>query len=473
MKRLLLIVFTFTLFLFISSCNRRNDSFLQKKSTADLKEIISRSSLIVATSNNSSDYFLYKGEPLGFQLELLEELGNYLGLKIDVIVCNDPSENLELLQSGQCDMIASSWNFSKDSKDFTETSVPLLNTDLLLVQRNPQLAGNIASSRANKSLIKDVKEIKGKTIFVPILSVQAEIMHQITSEVGGNIQVVELPQYSQEKLVELVAKGDLDYTICNSLLAETFKTHYPLLDFTTVVKKAEPVAWTFRQSSPKLVEKVNTWLSNFEKSTRYTLLLDKYFNPQNKWAVTRNRYLAFKEKQISDYDFLIKKYSASINWDWRLLASLIYQESRFQPKVRSYRGAYGLMQLMPSTQEFFGIDSTATPEQQIMVGVKYIKYLNKEFASRIPDSQERIKFILASYNIGPGHIFDAQKLAQKQGKNPKKWFNNVDSCLLSKSKPQNYKDPDIQFGYCKGIETYYFVQDILSRFNHYKNVIKN
>jgi len=86
MKRLLLIVFTFTLFLFISSCNRRNDSFLQKKSTADLKEIISRSSLIVATSNNSSDYFLYKGEPLGFQLELLEELGNYLGLKIDVIV---------------------------------------------------------------------------------------------------------------------------------------------------------------------------------------------------------------------------------------------------------------------------------------------------------------------------------------------------------------------------------------------------
>jgi membrane-bound lytic murein transglycosylase F len=369
-------------------------------------------------------------------------------------------------------MIASSWNLSVDSKDLTKTSIPLLNTDLVLVQRNPQYTGSLHPNLTIKTLVKNVKELKGKTVFVPILSVQAEIMHQMT-EVGSNTQVVEMPQYSQEKLVELVANGDLDYTICNSLLAETFKNHYPLLDLNTIVKKAEPVVWTFRQSSPKLTEKVNKWLEDLKTTTRYALLLDKYFNQQNKWAITRNRYQAFKEPQISNYDHLIKKYSTLIDWDWRLLASLIYQESRFQPKVRSYRGAYGLMQLMPSTQEFFGIDSTASPEQQINAGVKYIKFLNKEFKLRIPDAQERIKFILASYNIGPGHIFDAQKLAEKKGKNPRKWFNNVDSCLLSKSKPQNYKDPDIQFGYCKGTETYNFVQEIISRYHHYKNVIKD
>ena len=139
----------------------------------------------------------------------------------------------------------------------------------------------------------------------------------------------------------------------------------------------------------------------------------------------------------------------------------------------SQRGAFGLMQLMPATRDFFGMNINATPEQQIKTGVKYLKFLEKEFAGRITDPAERIKFILASYNIGPGHIFDAQKLAGKMGKDPQKWFHNVDSCLLSKSKPENYNDPDVQFGYCKGIETYNFVQDVLNRYYHYKNVVRN
>jgi len=468
MQRKFIIVMMAILIAIIFACNRKSDTLLQQPSKVDLEEIVARNSLIVATSNNSSDYFLYKGEPLGFQLEMFEELGNYLGLKLDVMVVNDPAENLALLQSGKCDMVANSWNLAANNSDIIQTSVPLLNSDLVLVQRNPE----ILNLYTNKAIVKNIGELKGKTIYVPILSVQAELMHQITDEVG-NIQVVELPQYTQETLVELVAKGDLDYTICNSILAETFKNRYPALDFNTVVKKAEPVAWKFRKSSPKLVEKVNDWLSNFKKSTRYTLLLEKYFNQQNKWAVAASRYQAIKENYISSYDSIIKKYSLQISWDWRLLASLIYQESRFQPKVISQRGAYGLMQLMPATRDFFGMNNNASPEQQIRIGVKYIKFLDKEFTDRIPDPIERVKFILASYNIGPGHIIDAQKLAEKMGKDPQKWFHNVDSCLLSKSKPENYRDPDIQFGYRKGIETYNFVQEVLNRYNHYKNVVRN
>src|ERR1035437_4894806 len=88
----------------ISTCSRQPDSLLQTLSKVDLTEIVVRNSLIVATSNNSSDYFLYKGEPLGFQLEMFEELGNYLGLKLGVMVVNDPAESLELWKNGQCDM---------------------------------------------------------------------------------------------------------------------------------------------------------------------------------------------------------------------------------------------------------------------------------------------------------------------------------------------------------------------------------
>jgi membrane-bound lytic murein transglycosylase F len=468
MKRLLLTILVTIVILMLSALPNWEKSFTAKGFSNDLNDIMHKGTLVIATSKNPSDYFLYKGEPLGFQLEMLEELGNYLGIKIDVMVCNNPGDYLDLLSSGKCDIVASSWNLSLGNKNFLQADIPLLKTDLLLVQRVPHHAKG-SSNPANNSLVKDFKELKGKSVYLPVFSTQGEILRHFARE--KNIQVVEMPQYSQENLVELVAKGDIDYTICNSILAESLKNHYPDLDFNTVVKKAEPIVWVFRKTSPKLASKVNDWLQYFQKSTRFALLLDKYFNQQNKWAATENRYVAYRENRISVYDDLIKKYSAQINWDWRLLASLIYQESRFLPNVKSYRGAFGLMQLMPATQEYFGIDTTANAEQQIRAGVNYIKFLNKSFAGLILDPKERINFILASYNIGPGHIFDALRLAHKFGKNPQKWFYNVDSCLLKKSEPQNYKDPSVEYGYCKGTETFSFVQDVIQRYRHYKNVI--
>lgn len=470
MKKKLIWIPILSILLF--SCQHKLRFFSDKVIAFDLPDIEKRGSIIVATSNNPSDYFLYKGEPNGFQLELLEDFSNYLGLKVDVIVCNNPSENLALLHSGECDMLASSWNlFSPDDK-YTTGSIPFYTSNLVLVQKRIGKLGNEPNKSSKSGLIAQVESLKGKTVYVPFMSAQAEAMHELAYELEGNIHVVELPQYTQEKLVELVAEGELEYTICNSILAESLKKQFEQLDFSFVVKKAEPISWTFRKSSTKFAEKLNKWIVGHKKTTRFALLIDKYFNKDAQLGVTNNQYVAYKEVKISAYDDLIKKYSSDINWDWRLLAALIYQESRFKPNVKSHRGAYGLMQMMPSTQQYFGIDSTATPEQQIKAGVKYIKFLDKSFQKRIPDPLERINFILASYNVGPGHIFDAQKLAGKLGKNPLKWFNNVDTCLLSKSNPDNYNDPQVQFGYCKGVETFSYVSDVINRFKHYKNVLQ-
>lgn len=452
------------LFLLLISYIHPGKLFIQKEQVYDLDQIMKRGSLIVATSNNPSDYFLYKGQPLGFQLEMLEDLGNFLGVKIEAIVCKNPGDIAALLKNGQCDMIASSWNLSRGIRNFSVTSVPLIKTDLLLVQRKPLKDSGLP-------LVKNVDAMKGKTVYVPVMSKQADIMEQFSKQSDNKVKVVEMPQYSQEKLVEMVAQGSLDFTICNNLLAQTYKSNFPSLDFSTIIENAEPISWTFSRSTPALIEKINNWLLEYKGSSRYSLLLDKYFNQQNKWAITQNRYAAFKENRISPYDGLLKKYSKLIDWDWRLLASLVYQESRFLPKVKSYRGAYGLMQMMPSTQEYFGVDSSASPEQQIKAGVRYIKFLNNHFSKSIPDKSERINFILASYNIGPGHIVDAQRLASKIGKDPAKWFRNVDSCLLSKSEPKQYNDPLVQFGYCSGIETYKFVKEVTERYHHYRNVI--
>jgi membrane-bound lytic murein transglycosylase F len=467
MKKTLLLILPF-LFLLLS-CKSKNEDLKSQPATNDFDRILSRGKLVVATGNNSVDYFLYKGEPMGFQFELLQEFGNYLGIKIEVLVCNNPSENIALLKKEECDIIASSWSLARNSENLITHSLPILQTNLVLVQRKPSEI--LGLNNNNDGVIKDIKMLKGKSIFVPLKSTQAEAMHKLASELNENFNIYEMPQYSQEKLVELVATGDIEYTICNSNLIESFKTIYPELDFETVIKKSEPIVWNFRKSSTVLESKVNEWLNDFKSSTRYTLLINRYFSTESKWAQTNDRYDAINAKSISKYDAIIKKYSEEINWDWRLLASLIYQESRFKPQAKSNRGAWGLMQLMPSTRKYFGIDTTATPEQQIKAGVRYIKFLDNVFKDDVKDKKERIHFILASYNIGPGHIFDAQKIAVKLGKEPTKWFNSVDSCLLSKSNPEHYKDPEIQFGYCKGTETFNFVQEIMGRFHHYKNVI--
>jgi len=173
---------------------------------------------------------------------------------------------------------------------------------------------------------------------------------------------------------------------------------------------------------------------------------------------------------ISKYDDIFRKYSRKIGWDWRLLAALVFHESSFRPTVRSSVGAYGLMQLMPSTLEFLGIDSTATPDRHIEAGVDFLKYLDTMFIPYIPEKDERIKFILASYNIGPGHVLDARRLAKKYGKNDGIWNNNVDSFLIHKSKPKFYTDPNVRHGKCYGKETFAFVKHVTEQFEYYKNM---
>lgn len=174
---------------------------------------------------------------------------------------------------------------------------------------------------------------------------------------------------------------------------------------------------------------------------------------------------------VSKYDDLIREFSFYISWDWRLLASLICQESEFKPDVRSVAGAYGLMQIMPVTGRNFGIDITASPENNIKAGILYISWLYSIFDTKITDKEERLLFVLASYNAGPGHVLDAMRLAEKNGMDPQKWDGNVAVWLLKKSEPQYYRDSVVRNGYFRGNESVKFVSEVLDRFEHYKNII--
>lgn len=175
--------------------------------------------------------------------------------------------------------------------------------------------------------------------------------------------------------------------------------------------------------------------------------------------------------KISEYDEIIKAAAEQLGWDWRLLASLVYKESAFNPEATSYAGAVGLLQLMPVTLERFGVEDPNDPYQSLMGGVNFLKYLDKFWRERIPESNERIKFILASYNIGHGHVEDAWKLAMKYGKNPHYW-EDVSHFLKLKTDPAYYRDPIVRSGYAKGHVAVNYVEDILILYNSYRILVE-
>ena len=171
---------------------------------------------------------------------------------------------------------------------------------------------------------------------------------------------------------------------------------------------------------------------------------------------------------ISAYDDLFRRYCGTAGWDWRLLAAQCYQESGFDPEAVSSMGALGLMQLLPSTADAMGVpaDKRFDPEQNIAAAARYIRKVSQSF-SDIQDSNERIRFTLAAYNGGVGHVQDAQTLARKAGRNHQVW-QEVAPYILHLSEPRYYRDPDVKNGYMRGSETEAYVRLIMQRWEDYR-----
>ncbi|MCK5701655.1 MAG: transglycosylase SLT domain-containing protein, partial [Cyclobacteriaceae bacterium] len=149
-------------------------------------------------------------------------------------------------------------------------------------------------------------------------------------------------------------------------------------------------------------------------------------------------------------------------------------ESMFNPKTKSWRGATGLMQLMPRTAQSYGIQpkELVIPEKNVNAGTKHLTMLEDHWKKELTDSLEIIKFTLGSYNVGLGHVQDAIRLANKFKYDTKTWDENVAQMLLNKSIPKYYKDPVVKYGYCRGREPVNYVKSIFQNYELYSQFTK-
>ncbi len=437
----------------------------------DLDSIRSRGRLIAVTDYNSTNYFIYRGEPMGFHYELLTAFADYIGIDLEMVTENQLENAFDLLNDGKADLLAIGLTVNTTRRNEILFSDPIYETRQVLVQRKPQHWQSMTQDKINKKLIRNQLDLANKTVFVQERSSHSERLHSLAREIGDSIIIVEVPS-DAEKLIQNVEEGLIEYTVCDENIAQVNSTYYPDIDIKTPVSFPQNIAWGMRmENSDMLARELNHWLAAYKRTGDYALLYAKYFKNTRSSRIVKSDYYAPYTGKISRWDDMIKSASNDINWDWRLVASLIYQESRFNPDVRSWAGAYGLMQVMPGTGKRLGIDITSSPSNNIRAGTLYISRLQSVFDTKIEDENERMKFILASYNAGPGHVLDAMRLAEKYGMDPQKWDGNVELWLTKKSEPVYYNDPLVKSGYFKGTESINFVSEILDRFEHYKNFI--
>jgi len=421
-----------------------------------LTDIVRRGVLVAITDDNPINYFIHQGEERGYQYEMLSSFAHYLGVDLQIIVEQDPYQALQYLKRRQVDLVAMDLPVNPDYRQ-------------VLVQRKPDNWRRMRDMKTVESLmIRDLGYLGQKTIALPANALKQFYLADIQHASNYSVIIDGIDRVTQTDLIEAVALNGADYTIAYEHTAKALAQIYHDLDISTPVSPDIPVSWAVRKGAVNLMGEINTWIEKNEGSREFTRTYASYFNNARQVRLALGH--AVKNHSISDFDEVIRESSKLINWDWRLVSALIYKESKFNIHAVSHRGAFGLMQLMPQTAERFGAHINSTPAEQITAGIKLIRHLDKALKNRVPDPEERKKFILAAYNIGLAHIIDAQNLAEKHGKDPAVWYDNVEYYLLAKSQPEFYNDPVVKYGRVKGIETKQFVRDVLEKYDQYKTL---
>jgi membrane-bound lytic murein transglycosylase F len=459
--------------IYVISGLKSNDQLLAeaKDQSFDLPQIMERGVLRATTNFNSTNYFVYRGEPMGFHLELLKLFTAHLGVELEIYATNSLEENLNcLMAEDECDIIALDLTVTKSRSQFVSFAEPHGQSRQMLVQRKPANWFALRSADIEDRLIRNQLDLAGKTIHVQRNTAFVERLRHLMEEIGEPIFIVEVDE-DVEQLIEMVAKGEIDYTVSDESIARINLNYFAGIDARTPLSFSQNLSWAVRKGAPELLEAINEWMRNFKSTAQFANLYNKYYNNPRSIFIAKSSYNSLGGGNISIFDTYFKKYAGIVGWDWRLIASLAYQESRFNHDAVSWAGAMGIMQLMPATAETLDIDSLSSVPEHIHAGVRYLRWLDNILKDQVTDDNERIKFVLASYNVGIGHVLDARRLAEKHGKDPNVWKDNVDYYILNKSKPIYYQDEVVRFGYARGQEPYQFVYEILERFEHYKNAV--
>jgi membrane-bound lytic murein transglycosylase F len=410
----------------------------------DLEEIKKSGEITVITRNNAHCYYTYRDKPMGFEYDLAKAFSDYLGVSLNVITSHW-EKLFDVVNGGGGDFIAASLTITPSREKIINFS-----DEYLAIQQQVVI-------HTSNYTIKKPEDLRGKTIHVRRGTSYEERLYELVDE-GLDIIIRLHEDTPTEELIRMVAEKEIEVTIADSNIALLNRRYYPDVKIAFPIEEQQSLAWAVKKKRKGLQKAINKFLKKIKKDGTFAKLYKKYYsNVEIFDYVDLKKFHRRLETRLPKYKKMIKRAAEKHGFDWRLIAAIVYQESHFSPRARSFTGVRGMMQLTLDTAKEVGIENRLDPKQSIVGGVKYLKSLyNRYDVGKDPD---RMLITLASYNVGHGHIVDAQEIAKEKNLDPNSW-DSLQQILPLLRYRKYYKNT--KNGYCRGTEPVRYVNRIMT-----------
>lgn len=408
--------------------------------------------LVVALVAGPTTYEKENGEINGFEYDLVNAFAESQGLKPRFVLTKDREETLKLVKQGKVHFAA---GISIDDQTDLIYTPPLRNAQAVIVKNADDL-----------DFDDDTDATSNKTITVSGGSVQAALLKKMAGE-AKKFLVTEMSGIPELTLLEQLAEQHHMLVATDSLLYALAARSHPELEVATKLPGKLEFGWAFSLDTKGLADKAREYLENLKKAGGLARIQDRYFGYITR--INTQGITDFMEAANTDLTHLRKYFQEGqeiTGIDWRLLASLAYQESQWDTLATSPTGVRGIMMLTEDTADRLRVNNRLDPKQSILAGSRYLADLRDALPSSV-EEPDRTWMALAAYNLGMGHMNGGRAIAEGLGKNPDSWYE-MKSVLPLMAKPQYYAR--LKSGRARGgeavimvenIRTYY---DILKRF---------
>jgi len=261
-----------------------------KTTTIDIQrdwgEIQEDGKLKALVAYSGTSYFLYRGQPMGYEYDLLVRLADYLGLELEIHVSKNIDSLLSELKKGKVDIVAHGLAITSARKKNVTFTNYLYLTQQVLVQKKPENWRSMKWTALQRHLIHDPIELIDDTVSVRKNSSYFQRIKNLSKEIGDTIFIDTLDgNLSTDEIIEMVVEGKIKYTIADKNLASINASYYPILNIEVPVSFSQRIAWAIRPSSPELLEKINEWIKKERAGVDYYVIYNKYF--KNKQSFRR------------------------------------------------------------------------------------------------------------------------------------------------------------------------------------------
>ena len=423
---------------------------------SSLQNIQRKKVLNVVLLNSSSTYYVGVNGSQGFEYDLLKAYAKHLGVALHITTAHTQKEALELGKNEEVDIISA-------SLVKTQLREKELNFGPSYFEIQEQVVCNRKMIK-DATFPKDVENLAGLSISVGAETSYSETIRALQND-GYDINVSFTSSMSTEELLDEVSKHKIDCTIAASNIYSLNIRYFPEIAMAFSISGREQLAWVLQENSQELESNMYAWLNSFNQSGKMAELKDHYYSYVLffDYYSTKMFYKRMKTR-LPKYKKLFQEAATRFGIPWTLLAAISYQESHWNPKAKSFTGVRGLMMLTRHTAKLLNVKNRLDPKQSIVGGTRHIKQMLK-FVPKEVEGENRLKFALAAYNIGLGHIRDAQSLAKEIGLNQNIW-SDLKIVLPLLSQKKYYRN--LQYGYARGEEPVKYVESIYN----YRNILE-